>query len=86
MREIFALVDRLHIELEVGAGERREEKGENSPDWGGAATECGWTSDLRRSMGCSCVSLSSVHGGGAEVSLRMSFGVCEECVREMCEK
>ena len=69
----------------VGEGERREEKGENSPDWGGVATECGWTSDLRRSMGCSCVSLSSVHGGGAEVSLRMSFGVCEECVRVVCE-
>ena len=42
MREIFALVDRLHTELEVGAGERREEKGENSPDY-------------RQSVGWSCV-------------------------------
>ena len=32
VREIFALVDRVHAELEVGEGERREEKGENSPD------------------------------------------------------
>ena len=31
--EIFALVDRVNVELEVGGGERREEKGENSPDW-----------------------------------------------------
>ena len=54
--------------------------------WGGAASECGWTSDLRRSVGWSCVSLSSMHGGGAEVSLRMSFKVYEECVRELCEE
>ena len=33
MSEIFALVDRVHVELEVGGGERREEKGENSADW-----------------------------------------------------
>ena len=33
MREIFTLVDRVHAELEVSKGERREEKGENSPDW-----------------------------------------------------
>ena len=32
VREIFALVDRVHAELEVGEGDRREEKGENSPD------------------------------------------------------
>ena len=32
---------------------------------GGAASECGWTSDLRRSVGWSYVSLLSVHGGGA---------------------
>ena len=47
MREIFALVDRLHTELEVGAGERREEKGENSPDYrqsvGWSCVECGWS-------------------------------------------
>ena len=53
MREIFALVDWVHAELEVGEGERREENGENSPDW-------------RRSVGWSCVSLSSVRRGGAE--------------------
>ena len=33
MNEIFALVDRVHVKLEVGGGERREEKGENSSDW-----------------------------------------------------
>ena len=54
--------------------------------WGGVVTECGWTSNLRRSMGWSYVSLSSVRGGGAEVSLRMSFRVCEECVREVSEE
>ena len=54
--------------------------------WGGAASKCGWTSDLRRSVGWSYVSLSSMHGGGAEVSLRMSFRVYEECVRELCEE
>ena len=27
-----------------------------------------------------------MHGGGAEVSLRMSFRVYEECVRELCEE
>ena len=32
VREIFALVGRVHVELEVGEGERREEKGENSSD------------------------------------------------------
>ena len=42
IREIFALVDCGHVELKVGGGERREEKGENSPDW-------------RRSVGWSCV-------------------------------
>ena len=52
----------------------------------GVALECGWTSDLRRSVGWSCVSLLLVRGGGAEVSLRMSFGMCEECVREVCEE
>ena len=34
--------------------------------WGGAVSECGWTSDLRRSVGWSYVSLLSVRGGGAE--------------------
>ena len=52
--------------------------------WGVAASECGWTSDLQWSVGCSCVSLSSMCEGGAEVSLRMSSRVCEECVREVC--
>ena len=42
VREIFALVDWVHAELEVGGGEKREEKGENSSDW-------------RRSVGWSCV-------------------------------
>ena len=32
VRDIFDLVDRVNVELEVGGGERREEKGENSPD------------------------------------------------------
>ena len=32
VREIFALVGQVHAELEVGGGERREEKGENSSD------------------------------------------------------
>ena len=34
--------------------------------WGGAASECGWTSDLRWSVGWSNFDLSSVRGGGAE--------------------
>ena len=34
--------------------------------WGGAASECGWTSDLRRSVGWSNFDLSSVRRGGAE--------------------
>ena len=51
--------------------------------WGGVASECGRTSDLQRSVGWSHVSLSSVRGGEAEVSLRMSF---EVCVREVCEE
>ena len=34
--------------------------------WGGAASECGWTLDLRWSVGWSYVSLSSVRGGGAK--------------------
>ena len=42
VREIFALVDRVHAELEVGGGKRSEEKGENSPNW-------------HRSVGWSCV-------------------------------
>ena len=29
-------------------------------------SECGWMSDLRRSVGWSCVSLSLVRGGGVE--------------------
>ena len=32
VRDIFDLVDRVHAGLEVSEGERREEKGENSPD------------------------------------------------------
>ena len=35
-------MDRVHAKLEVGRGERREEKGENSSDW-------------HRSVGWSCV-------------------------------
>ena len=34
--------------------------------WGGAASECGWTSDLRQSVGWSNFNLSLAHGGGAE--------------------
>ena len=30
------------------------------------ASECGWTSDLQRSVGWSNFDLSSVRGGGAE--------------------
>nr|POE98823.1 hypothetical protein CFP56_74838 [Quercus suber] len=41
--------------------------------WGRAASECGWMSDLRRSVGWSCVSLSSVRGGGAEMRLWCPF-------------
>ena len=52
----------------------------------GLASEYGWTSNLRRSVGWSWVSLSSMRGGGVKVSLRMSFEVCEECVREVCEE
>nr|POE97449.1 hypothetical protein CFP56_05444 [Quercus suber] len=40
--------------------------------WGRAASECGWMSNLRRSVGWSCVSLSSVRGGGAEVMAHCS--------------
>ena len=70
---------------------RKEKKREKTHQtgvgvWGGAASECGWTSDLRQSVGWSCISLSSVCRGGAKVSLRMSFRVCEECVREVCKE
>ena len=41
--------------------------------WGGAASECGWTSNLQRSMGWSCVSLSSVRGGGVEGFIAVAF-------------
>ena len=41
--------------------------------WGGAASECGWTSDLQQSMGWSCVSLSSVRGGGVEGFIAVAF-------------
>ena len=34
--------------------------------WGGAVSKCGWTSNLRRSVGWSNFDLSSVHGGGAK--------------------
>ena len=34
--------------------------------WGGVALECGWTSDLRRSVGWSNFDLSLVRGGGAK--------------------
>ena len=62
IREIFALVDQVHAELEVGGGERREEKGENSPDW-------------HRSMGWSCVGVWVDIGPSMEcgVELRLSI-------------
>ena len=44
--------------------------------WGGAALDCGWTPNLRRSMGWSCVSLSSVRGDGAE-GFRSSYFLLE---------
>ena len=67
---------------EVKEVKKREKTHRTSIEvWGGAASECGWTLDLRQSVGWSCISLSSVRGGGIKVSLRMSFGVCEECVR-----
>ena len=54
----------------------------------GPSTKCGV--ELRLSVVSawrwSYVSLLSVRGGGAEVSLRMSFKVYEECVRELCEE
>ena len=34
--------------------------------WGGAASECGWMLDLRRSVGWSNFDLSSMHEGGVE--------------------
>ena len=34
--------------------------------WGGATSKCGWTSDLRWSVGWSNFDLSSMHGGGVE--------------------
>ena len=34
--------------------------------WGGATSKCGWTSDLRRSVGWSNFDLSSMHEGGVE--------------------
>nr|POF18191.1 hypothetical protein CFP56_50726 [Quercus suber] len=60
--------------LEVGmewAEVKEEKKREKTHQtgfrvWGRAALECGWMSNLRRSVGWSCVSLSSVRGGGAE--------------------
>ena len=56
VREIFSLVDQVDAELEMGEGERREEKEENSLEWrwsvggrrtfdevwGGAASLCCW--------------------------------------------
>ena len=57
---------------------RRWEKRRKGRKLTGLASECRWTSDLRWSMGWSYVSMSSVRRGGAEVSLMMSFGVCEE--------
>ena len=64
MREIFALVDQVHVELEVGGGERREEKGENSPN-------------LHQSVGWSCVGVWVDVGPSTEcgVELRRCVGV-----------
>ena len=69
VRESFALVDRVHAELEVGEvrlSERREENGENPLVQRGKrrrySSESGWTSDRRRGVGWSSVSLSLVRG------------------------
>ena len=74
MREIFTLVDRVHAELEVSKGERREEKGENSPDW-------------RRSVG-GRQTFDEVWGGATSlyrrcvgVELRWAWGWVSRCVR-----
>ena len=51
---------------EVRLSERREEKGENPPAQRGkrwhCSSECGWTSDRRRCVRWSFVSLSLVRG------------------------
>ena len=75
VREIFFLGGLGTCKARSG---RRWEKRRKGRKLTGLASECGWTSDLRWSMGWSYVSMSSVRRGGAEVSLRMSFGVCEE--------
>ena len=69
VRESFALVDWVHAELEVGEvrlSERREENGENPLVRSGKrrcySLECGWTSDRRRHVGWSFVSLPLVRG------------------------
>ena len=41
--------------------------------WGGVASECGWTSDLRRSVGWSNFDLSSVRGGGVKGFVAVAF-------------
>ena len=56
MRESFALVDRVHVELKVGGGE---------VEWLGMAARLvgGWgTSNRRLRVGWSCISLSLVRG------------------------
>nr|POE90404.1 hypothetical protein CFP56_59944 [Quercus suber] len=70
VRDIFAFVD-AYMQSSKWAKVRKEKKREKTHRtsvrvWVGAASECGWTSDLRRSVGWSYVSLSSLRGGGAE--------------------
>ena len=64
MSEIFALVDRVHVELEVGGGERREEKGENSPN-------------LHQSVGWSCVGVWVDVGPLTECGVELRLSVID---------
>ena len=79
VRDIFDLVDRVHAGLEFSEGERREEKGENSPDW-------------RQSVG-GRRTFNEVWGGAASlyrrcvgVELRWAWGWVSGCVRSVWEK
>ena len=62
VREIFALVDQVHAEHEVGGGEGREENGENSLDW-------------RRSVGWSCVGVWVDIGPSTECGVELRLFV-----------
>ena len=62
---------------------RKEKKREKTHQtgvgvWGGAASECGWTSDLRRSVGWSNFDLLSVRGMEA-TSTEYEFWGEREC-------